>query len=206
MSQALSSSVLANVVDGHDRVLVDQREHVGRQQHGDVAAALPLLSAVSALTIDVLIGAGIDRLHLDAGIGLLEVGGIAVDDLGDRAADRDRIVERDLGCRCALSAPSDACRQRWRRLSAERICSCAVLPCFVYGDMPPARTAIDAGYRSRRTAARGIEQVRGRVVPDDADLGADRRSAVAAGVRARIGRSPILQRDEQCRRRDIRPP
>jgi len=44
-----------------------------------------------------LICAGIDRSHFHIGVNLLEIGGIAVDGFGDRPADRDGIVERDLG-------------------------------------------------------------------------------------------------------------
>ena len=80
----------------------------------EVTGGVPLLCAVSALVMRFLIGAGIDRLHLDRRIGLLEIGRVAVDDLGDRAADRDRIEERDFGRACAsagfASAAAGECR------------------------------------------------------------------------------------------------
>ena len=88
------------IVERRDSVLVDQREHVGRQQHGDVRR-LAALERRERLHQRVLVGAGIDRLDGDAGIFLLEVGDIAVDDLWNRPADGDRIIERqrDVFCR-----------------------------------------------------------------------------------------------------------
>jgi hypothetical protein len=44
----------------------------------------------------LLVGAGIDGLDLDVGVGLFEVGHHAVDGLGHRAADGDRVIEADL--------------------------------------------------------------------------------------------------------------
>ena len=83
------------VVEGNDRVLVDQRVHVRRQQdrrHRRLAA----LHRRQRLGDRVLVRAGIDRLDLDAGILLLEVRGEAVDDLRDRTADGHGEVERDF--------------------------------------------------------------------------------------------------------------
>ena len=45
----------------------------------------------------LLVGARVDRLDLDAWIVLFEFAGHAVDELGDRTADRDWVVERHLG-------------------------------------------------------------------------------------------------------------
>ena len=80
-----------------------------------------------------LVGAGIDRLHLDAGIGLLEIGGIAVDDLGDRSADRDRIEERDLG------SPARTIAGRRERAGGQRGRASQKLPSSMVQFSPPVR-------------------------------------------------------------------
>ena len=111
---------LDEIIDRDDRVLVDQREHVGRQQHRGHRRRAALVRG-ERLDDGLLIGAGIDRLHLDRRVGLLEVGRVAVDDLGDRAADRDRIEERDFGAPCAIAGfamPSRRCAAAGQKLSA----------------------------------------------------------------------------------------
>ena len=95
---------LDEVVEGHDRLFVDQREHVGREQHRKHRRGAALMRG-QRLDDGLLIGAGIDRLQLDRRVVLLEVGGVGVDQLGDRPADGDRIEERELG---GALRPSDA--------------------------------------------------------------------------------------------------
>ena len=115
-SHVLSSAVFDEVVERHDRVLVDQRVHVGRQEDRRRGRRRRLVRR-QRLDDRVLVGAGVDRLHLDAGVLLLEVGGHLVDDLGDRAADGDRVVERDLGLRERGCGEAGECP---RRSSARR--------------------------------------------------------------------------------------
>jgi hypothetical protein len=56
---------------------------------------------------------------IDAGVLLLEIGGIAVDDLRDRPADRDRIVELDVdGARGAGDERGGPRRQDSQQLHA----------------------------------------------------------------------------------------
>ena len=63
----------------------------------EVAGGVAALVRGERLDDGLLVGAGIDRLHLDARVLLLEVGRKRVDQLGDRPADGNRIEERDLG-------------------------------------------------------------------------------------------------------------
>ena len=90
---------LREVVEGNDRVVVDQREHVGGEDDGQRGRIAALVRG-DQLDQGFLIGARIDRLHLDARILLLEVGRHRIDQLGDRPADGNGIVEGDF--RCAL--------------------------------------------------------------------------------------------------------
>ena len=83
-------------VERHDQVVVDQREHIGGQQHRELRTGVRLQRGLR-LGQGVLIGAGVDRRHLDRRVLALEVGGIAVDDLRDRSANRDREIETDIG-------------------------------------------------------------------------------------------------------------
>ncbi len=98
-------------VERHDQVVVDQRERVGGQQHRQLRPGFRLQRGLR-LGQRVLIGAGVDRRHLDRRVLALEVGRVAVDDLGDRSADGDREIEADLGRRIG---GADDGRQRQRR-------------------------------------------------------------------------------------------
>src|SRR5262249_5252989 len=55
------------IVDGCDRLLVDQREHVGREQQRGRRWIAALVRG-QGLDDRFLIATGIDRLHLDAGV------------------------------------------------------------------------------------------------------------------------------------------
>jgi hypothetical protein len=55
---------LDEVVDRHHRVFVDQREHVGGQQHAGHRRRAGLVRG-ERLDDGVLVAAGVDRLHLD---------------------------------------------------------------------------------------------------------------------------------------------
>ena len=105
----------------------------------DITGGIAALHRGQRLGDRLLVAARIDRLDLDAGIFLLEVGGVAVDDLGDRAADGDRVVERDLRLAPAR-APQRAAEQRAasarRCRAAHRIASsCALLLRIDYASM-----------------------------------------------------------------------
>ena len=87
---------LGDVVDRHDRLFVDEREHVGREQHRELRR-LAALGRRQRLHDRLLVGARVDRVHLHVGVLLAEVGSHLVDRLRHRAADGDRVVEVDLG-------------------------------------------------------------------------------------------------------------
>jgi hypothetical protein len=87
---------LDEIVERLDRILVDQRVHVGGQEdrrHRRLAA----FRRRQRLGDGLLVAARIDGLELDPGVLLFEIRRESVDDLGDRAAHGDRIVERHLG-------------------------------------------------------------------------------------------------------------
>ena len=109
-----------------DQIVVDQREHVGRQQNDDIGR-ITGLGGGHRLHDRVLIAAGIDRLHGDIGMRLAEVGDITVDDLGDRAADGDRIIEGDLGRGCG-SAAQNRGRERCGNCQPGKFIHAKVLP------------------------------------------------------------------------------
>jgi len=105
---------LDEIVEGYDRILVDQRIHVGRQQdRGD--RRLAALDRGQGLRDRLLVAAGINRLDLDPRVLLLEIGGEAIDNLGDRPADRDRIEERDFDRRLGTGARGDERHQQRAR-------------------------------------------------------------------------------------------
>ena len=82
-------------VDGGDRVFVDEGEHVSGELHGEGWRGAALVGGQD-LDQRFLIGASIDWRHLDAGVLLVEALRIGVDELGDRAAHRHRVEERDF--------------------------------------------------------------------------------------------------------------
>ena len=82
-------------VERHDCVLVDQRVHIGRQKHRG-RRRVTAFDRSERLGDRILVGAGVDGLDFDPRVVLFEVGGEGVDDSGDRPADGDRVVERDL--------------------------------------------------------------------------------------------------------------
>ncbi len=97
-------------VERHDQVIVDQRKRIGGQQHGELRTRLRLQCGLR-LGHGILIRAGVDRRHLDRWVLALEVCRVAVDDLRDRSANRDREVETDVGRR--IGGAGDG-RQRQR--------------------------------------------------------------------------------------------
>src|SRR5215831_3447601 len=105
-SQALSSSVLMKSsmgVTASSSISVN----MSVESSTEVVGGLPLLWAV--IDDRFLIGTGIDRLHLDAGVILLEFTGIGVNQLCDWPADGNRVVEGDF--RVALS-DGRSCQER----------------------------------------------------------------------------------------------
>ena len=164
-SHALSSA-LGDVVERDDRVLVDQREHVGREQHRGRGRRAALVRG-ERLDDRLLVGAGVDRLHLDARVLLLEVGRHLVDGLGDRAADGDRVVERDFHVRAPAAANASR-GERARRSSlqallhgllppvcASKWCSCVAIPGEAHARRRP-RTVARPGHADQDLLARPI--------------------------------------------------
>ena len=96
VSHALSSAVLTTSSKG---TIASSSISVNMSVESSIAVWRRLAALVRGERLDdrLLVGARVDRLHLDAGVLLLEIGGEAVDDLGDRPADRHRVVEGDLG-------------------------------------------------------------------------------------------------------------
>ena len=91
----MSCGVCTKIIERDDGVLVRERDDVGREQDGafgDVAA----LHGDQRLADRLHVIARIDRLDLDARVLLLEIRPIAVDKLGDRPGDGDRVIEADL--------------------------------------------------------------------------------------------------------------
>ncbi|MNV42293.1 hypothetical protein D3C71_1339620 [compost metagenome] len=86
---------LGQRIDRHDGVFVDQGEHVGRQQHGQLRRRAAL-ERRQRLGDGILVRAGVDGLDLDVGVFLLEVRHHVVDDLGDGAAHGHRVIELDF--------------------------------------------------------------------------------------------------------------
>jgi hypothetical protein len=82
------------LLEGHDGVLVDQREHVRREDDGELRR-IAALERGDDLGDRVLVAAGIDGIDLDVRVRGREIGHHLVDDLGDRAADGDGIVHVD---------------------------------------------------------------------------------------------------------------
>ena len=115
LSQAWSSALLAMSSNG---TIASSSISVNMsvESRTDDLRRLAALERGERLDDRLLVGAGVDRLHLDAGVLLLEVRGAAVDDLGDRAAHRDRVVEgelhRGLGGRGRRAAREAASRPR----------------------------------------------------------------------------------------------
>jgi hypothetical protein len=83
-------------IERHDQVIVDERECIGGEQDSELWTGIRLQSGL-CLGQRVLIRTCIDRRYLDRRVVTLEVGGIAVNDLGDRSTDRYREIEADLG-------------------------------------------------------------------------------------------------------------
>src|SRR3954469_25903260 len=86
----------ADVVEGDDHVLLEQLVDVDGEEHRHLRR-LPGFQRRERLDARVVVVAGVDGVHLDVGMLLLEAGDEAVDHLGERPADRDRIVEGELG-------------------------------------------------------------------------------------------------------------
>ena len=89
---------LDDVVEGDDGVLLDQLVDVDRE-HDRELGRLAGLQRGQGLDAGVVVVARVDRLDLDVGVLLHEVGDQPVDDLGQRPADGHRIVhgKLDLG-------------------------------------------------------------------------------------------------------------
>ncbi len=87
-----------DVVEGDDRVLLDEFVDVDREHHRQLRR-LAALQRRQRLDPRVVVIAGIDRVDLDVRVFLHEVGDDAVDHLGQRAADRDRVIHGQLGGR-----------------------------------------------------------------------------------------------------------
>ena len=87
--------VADKAVKRHDGVLVHQREDVGREQHRQLRR-LAAFHGGHRFGHRVGVVAGIDRRHLDIGVFLLEAADHVVDDLGHGAADRDRVIHREI--------------------------------------------------------------------------------------------------------------
>ncbi|MNZ94596.1 hypothetical protein D3C78_1137090 [compost metagenome] len=95
---------LDELLHGRDRVLIDQREHVGGQQHRS-RGRLARLVRRQCLDDGFLVGARVDGRDLDARVLLHEVRGKPVDGLGDGAAHGDRVVKRHFHRCLRLGSP-----------------------------------------------------------------------------------------------------
>ena len=183
---------LDQVVERDDRVLVDQREHVGRQQdrHDRRLAAL---DGGQRLGDRLLVAARVDGLQLDAGILLLEVGGVAVDDLGDRAR-RPRRDRRTTPRRApARPRPTTAARRQIQPAAwvSQRRTDMKLLLRTCDRDSSEARSLDDA-LRQRRAHAGRIEIVLRAGRPRQPCRVAA-RSATVPGTRTASGCSPTRQ-------------
>ena len=104
----------ADVVEGHDRVGVDQGVHVGGEQHRQVRRRAALVAG-ERLRERFLVGAGIDRPDADLGMLAREVLDQSADQRRERAAHRHREVEADLDAGRRERERRHARRQRGHR-------------------------------------------------------------------------------------------
>ncbi|OIQ68969.1 hypothetical protein GALL_494340 [mine drainage metagenome] len=83
--------------------LVEQGEDVHGQRHGHFGGVgTAAAQRREGLGDGVLIAAGVDGLDHDIGVGLVEFGGIAIENLGDRPADGDRVIHRQFDDICGM--------------------------------------------------------------------------------------------------------
>ena len=83
------------VVEWHDRVGIDERVEIGREQNGDIGWRAAALDRRLNLGQRVGITARENGVDFDVRIRGLEFLNVSVDHLGDRTGNRDRIVERE---------------------------------------------------------------------------------------------------------------
>ena len=89
----LVSIGLHKVVDGHDGIFIDQREHIGRQQHRSGGCFARLVRR-QRLHNGFLVGTRINRHDFVLRVGLVEIRRVAVNRFGDGATHGNGVVKR----------------------------------------------------------------------------------------------------------------